>query len=264
MFMQIKLRKNKNILNKLISDTQSDEMFWDYVGRSKESVSKRIKYVFISSINLHANKFLVIEMPMFERKQFNKLNIYLQSSSSKSDYRVDVKEIPSSSKIIDLCIYILNSVIKNNDYSDDSEEISILNNIKNIYTNKDAGDYFERWKKEVRDNLYVNGKKEYWNREIALPRFYVYLRKLYDEDKSPNEVLELISKHDNKISDLRSYRDAVRDELYKGASSNARTYWEWYMRRESFSDFVRRGFAAKNSPKEVADNIIKVDSEQQR
>jgi len=113
-----KLRKNKVVLERLISETISGEMNWTYLGDTMSEFGK--KSIFISFFNVIGAKNIIIEMDMYMVKNRNNVSIYMQNSKTKD--KIDLKDIRFSGKILDLSIEILRSV---RDYSDDEDFIKI-------------------------------------------------------------------------------------------------------------------------------------------
>lgn len=114
--------KNKNILNKLIYDTISNEIEWLYIGSGEEY--NNINYVFINVENIIGDKFLVFELNLNTNIDLSKIRIYMQNSNR--DDTIPIKNIYYSSKIKTLG----KNLLKNLDQNDDNVDDEILSDIQ--------------------------------------------------------------------------------------------------------------------------------------
>lgn len=98
--------KNKNILNKLIIDTISDDMVWVYIGANEDN--NNINYIFITFENIIGDKFLIFEIHLNTKIDLSKMRIYMQNTNK--DDVIPIKNIEYSSKIKVLGYNILKDV----------------------------------------------------------------------------------------------------------------------------------------------------------
>jgi hypothetical protein len=119
--------RTKNILNKLINDTISEEISWIYIGTTNKD--GLLKNIFINFENIIGDKYLVVELHIYDKIYLNKIFIYMQNNINNN--KINIKEIEYSSKIKTLSHYVLESILST---TDDDNFLDIYNKLKNIYS----------------------------------------------------------------------------------------------------------------------------------
>lgn len=119
--------RTKNILNKLINDTISEEISWIYIGTTNKD--GLFKNIFINFENIIGDKYLVVELHIYDKIYLNKIFIYMQNNINNN--KINIKEIEYSSKIKTLSHYVLESILAT---TDDDNFLDIYNKLKNIYS----------------------------------------------------------------------------------------------------------------------------------
>lgn len=114
--------KNKSILVKLIDLTIDDSLNWTYIGKTKDY------YSFLSYENIVGDKYLIMEINIFEQPYLNKLKIYMQNYKEKQ--KIDCKVIDYSTKLKTLIFNVLKNIIS---YNDDGNFKEIYDDLIKIY-----------------------------------------------------------------------------------------------------------------------------------
>jgi len=115
--MEKKINKNQIILRRLIHQTLLEDINWVYLGETMTKGTKnQKKYVFISFVNLFGDKFLVLELNLYEKKELNKILLYMQNSVT--DKKIHIKEIKYSTKVTKLSVDVLTLMNDDNQFDE--------------------------------------------------------------------------------------------------------------------------------------------------
>lgn len=114
-----KINKAKLVLRKLISETQTDETQWIFLGTTKNK--KDMKYsVFMANREIYGFKHLVLELNIFDKTysnpqgSSNNLSISMQNHK-EMEHKIEVKSIQSSALLTKLIDAVLENVASYND-----------------------------------------------------------------------------------------------------------------------------------------------------
>lgn len=201
-----KIRKNKTVLNRLIDETISSDIDWTYYGSTTDKENNKHKSVFASFINIIGDKFLILELNIYNETDLTKLFMYMQNS--QADDKIEIKEISYSTKVKVLAEKVLKNVREYNDsedFEDIYEELIPLYKDNNYYTPTEPEKYEEEYEispqeeehelnfiDEVKAKIYRKGDKKYWDEYINGRQFRKVISQSIENKSTPDDAIELI------------------------------------------------------------------------